>query len=198
MSDPAANPSDENEPATQRRVNSAARILAGDPGDAIRVLARLDSDELAHVGESVLQIQRERAIAAGDQDQIIEEAFESAFGGDGLGAPPWIEGEVIVAPGCIINKSRSSHRCRFVSVNDTWVWDSIEVIREDKRSLPGDGNNGFQSVALLPVLNGMALDVVSGKARSGQHSVDNVSSYTVRRNKLVEVAQRSRSARNMR
>ena len=198
MSDFAADSAAPDEPATQRRINSAARILAGHHEDAVRILSRLDADELAHVGESVLQIQRERAIAAGDQDHIIDEAFETAFGGDGLGASPWIEGDLIVAPGCIINKSRTSHRCRFVSVNDTWVWDSIEVIREDKRSLPGDANNGFQSVALLPVLNGMALDVVSGKARSGQHSVDNVSSYTVRRNKLVEVAQRSRSARNMR
>ncbi|MFT7598232.1 MAG: hypothetical protein ACI8TP_001153 [Acidimicrobiales bacterium] len=43
----------------------------------------------------------------------------------------------------------------------------------------------------MPVLNGMELDVVSGKARSGQHSVDKVISFKVKRGKLVEVAQRN-------
>ncbi|NNC81548.1 MAG: hypothetical protein HKN94_15500 [Acidimicrobiales bacterium] len=182
---------------SQRRVNSAARILAGEPEDAVRVLTRLKPEELAHVGEVVHQLERERAVAAGDHDQIIDLAFEEAFGSDGLGHPPWVQGAVIVAPGSIINKSKTNHRCRFISVNDTWVWDSIEVIREDKRSIPGT-NEGFKAVALLPVLNGMTLDVVTGRARAGQHQVDRVVSYKVKRGKLVEVAQRNVKPQGMR
>ncbi len=183
-------------PISTRRINAAAKLLNGDPDVAVRVLDKLDSDELANVGEVVLQLQRERAVARGDLDQIIAQGFEIGFGRDGLGVLPWIEGDVIVCPGGLISKTRSSHKCRFVSIDNTWVWESSELIREDKRSTPG-ADDGFRAVALVPVLNGMGLDVVSGKARSGQHQLEKVISYEVRRGKLVEVSQRTVTAAGM-
>ncbi len=170
----------------------------------IRVLDRLGGDDLANVAEAARQLQRERAVARGDLDAIIAAAFESGFGTDGLGLLPWIEdgggrdagGGVIVCPGGLVSKSRTNHRCRFVSVNDTWIWESVELIREDKRSNPGR-DDGFQAVALLPVVTGMELDVVSGKARRGMHSVDRVVSYEVRGGELVEVSQRTVSPSGM-
>ncbi len=177
-------------PVSTRRLNAAAKLLREDPADVVRVVDRLGDDELSNLGEVILQLQRERAVARGDLDAIIANAFEVGFGRDGLGVLPWVEGNVVVCPGGLISKSRASHRCRFVSVDDTWIWESGELIREDKRSTPG-ADDGFRAVALLPVLNGMELDVVTGKARSGQHSVDNVVSYVMRRGALVEVSQRS-------
>jgi len=162
----------------------------------MRVVARLSDDELSNVGEIVLQLQRERAVARGDLDAIIADAFETGFANDGLGVNPWREGNVVVCPGGIISKSRTAHKCRFVSVNNNWVWESTELIREDKRSLPGT-IDGFRAVAIVPLLNGMELDVVSGKARAGQHSVDRVVSLVVKRGILVEVSQRTVSAAGM-
>lgn len=187
-----------------RRVSSAAKLLSGHPDDVIRVLDHLDGDDLANVAEAARQLQRERAVARGDLDAIIAAAFESGFGSDGLGLLPWIEavgpgvpgGSVIVCPGGLVSKSRTNHRCRFVSVDDTWIWESTELIREDKRSTPGR-DDGFQAVALLPVVTGMELDVVSGKARRGMHSVDRVVSYEIRGGELVEVSQRAVSPSGM-
>ncbi len=162
----------------------------------VRVLDRLDGDQLANLAEAARQLQRERAVSRGDLDAIIAAAFESGFGADGLGLLPWIEGGgtadsgVIVCPGGLVAKTRTNHRCRFVSVDNTWIWESTELIREDKRSNPGR-DDGFQAVALLPVVTGMELDVVSGKARRGMHSVDRVVSYEVRGGELVEVSQRT-------
>lgn len=173
-----------------RRINGAARLLSGHPDDVVRVLDRLDGDELANVAEAARQIQRHRAVSRGDLDEIIAAAFDSGFGNDGLGLLPWVEGDVVVCPGGLVAKSRTNHRCRFVSVNDIWIWESPELIREDKRSTPG-ADDGFRAVALLPVVSGMELDVVSGKARRGMHSVDRVVSYEVRKNELVEVSQRT-------
>ncbi len=173
-----------------RRINAAAALLSGHPDDVVRVLERLDGDELSNLAEVVRQIQRRRALARGDLDEVVANAFEVGFGRDGLGLLPWIEGDVIVCPGGLVSRSRTSHRCRFVSVDDTWVWESSELIREDKRSSPG-AEDGFRAVALVPVVDGMALDVVSGKARQGQHSVERVVSYEVRRGDLVEVSQRT-------
>ena len=117
--------------------------------------------------------------------------------GDGLGIDPWIEGDVIVCPGALVTKSRTSHRCRFVSVDDVWVWDSSLLMREDKRASPGV-DAGFRAIALIPVVDGIALDVVAGRARTSGHSVEHVVSFEVRGGQLVEVGQRDVSGRNMR
>ncbi|MEM7341926.1 MAG: hypothetical protein AAF467_24995 [Actinomycetota bacterium] len=184
------------EPASTRRINAAAALLTGHPDEALRVLDKLEQDELANVAEAIRQIQRQRALARGDLDEIIGNAFEVGFGRDGLGLLPWTEGDVIVCPGGLVSKSRTNHRCRFVSVNDTWIWESPDLIREDKRSSPGV-EDGFRAVALLPLMDGLELDVVSGKARAGQHSVDRVVSYEVRAGELIEVSQRTVSASGM-
>lgn len=163
------------------------------PEQIIESLRELSSDELHHVAEAVRQVQIERAITSGDHDAIIGQGFEIGFGRDGLGVLPWVEGDVIVCPGGMVSKSRTSHRCRFVSVDDVWVWDSGLLLREDKRSSPGT-DDGFRAIALVPLIDGTELDVVSGRARSGGHSVEHVVSYEVRGGELVEVGQRDVAA----
>jgi hypothetical protein len=176
-------------------LGAAAKLLAR-PDSVLDVLERLDDDQLLNLAAAARQEQARRAVARGDLDEIIAAAFDTGFGNDGLGHLPWIEGSVVVCPGGLVWSSRTSHTCRFVSVDDTWIWDSHDLIREDKRSTPG-AKDGFRAVALLPVLEGLALDVVSGKARAGQHSVDRVVSFEVRSGELVEVSQRDVSRRNM-
>jgi hypothetical protein len=160
-------------------------------------LRRLSTDELHDLAEAVRQVQIERAITHGDHEAIIARAFEIGFGRDGLGALPWVDHEVIVCPGAIITKSRTSHRCRFISVDDVRIWDCGLLLREEKRSSPGT-TDGFRAVALLPVVDGTQLDVVSGRARTGGHSVEHVVSFEVRGGELIEVYQRDVSSRNMR
>jgi len=167
------------------------------PDRIVEQLRAMSSDELHNLAEAVRQVQIERAITDGDHDAIIAQGFEIGFGRDGLGVLPWVEGEVVVCPGAIITKSRTSHRCRFISVDDVWVWDSGLLLREEKRSSPGV-EDGFRAVALVPVVDGTEIDVVSGRARSGGHAVEHVVSYEVRGGELVEVSQRDVTARNMR
>ena len=178
-----------------RRVNAAAKLLIG-PTLAERVLSRLDDTELGNVIEVAQQLQSRRAIERGDIDEIIAEGFEEAFGGDGLGSDPYLEGNLVVCPGGLSWTSKTSHTCRFVSVNDTWVWDSVELIREDKRSSPGS-RDGFRAIALIPAATGTTLDVVSGKARAGGHQVTRVVSYRVDPNGLTQISQRNVTASGM-
>lgn len=169
----------------------------GDPDDLVRWARALTSEALHDVAETVRQVQIERAIASSDHDAIIARGFDIGFGRDGLGVLPWVDGEVIVCPGGLVSKSRSNHRCRFVSVDDVWVWESGLLLREDKRSSPGT-DDGFRAVALIPSVDGTELDVVSGRARQGGHSVEHVVSYEVRGGELVEVSQRTVTPANMR
>jgi len=76
-------------------------------------------------------------------------------------------------------------------------WDPALLLREDKRPFPGV-KEGFRAIALLPVIDGTELDVVSSRARSTGHSVEHVVSFEVRGGELVEVGQHNVAARNMR
>jgi hypothetical protein len=132
----------------------------------------------------------------GDLDALIAHGFEVGFDRNDLAVLPWIESRIILCPGGLIGTSRGSHRCRFVSVGESWIWESSELVREDKRSTPGD-RDGFKAIAVLPVVDGLQLDVVAGRARGGRHSVEHVVSMEVRRGELIEVAQRNITAAGM-
>lgn len=183
-------------PMASRRFSTTVQHLAADPVAAVELVERLDDQTIAHLAAALRDEARRRAVAAGDHDALIEVAFEQAFGRDGLGVGPWIDGRVVVCPGSIVARSRTNHRCRFVSVDDVWIWDSGDLLREEKRSHPGR-EDGFKAVALLPVIEGMGLDLVTGRARAGRHAVEAVVSYEVRSGELVEVGRRTVSARGM-
>jgi hypothetical protein len=192
---PGSVPTDPSEQAPPRspsraRVRSTADLLGNHPLTVPDVLGLLTDDALAHLAAAIHQEVRGRAVDAGDPDAVIAEAFETGFGRDGLAVNPWVEGPFVVCPGGLVGTGRAGHRCRFVSVNDTWVWDAEELVCETKRSTPG-AKEGFRAVALVPVHEGLALDVVTGRLRAGQHAVDRVVSFEIRRGELIEVAQRS-------
>lgn len=173
-----------------RHYATIVRHLTDDPETAVELAGKLDDDVLTHLAAAINDETQRRAIGSGNQSAIIAAAFEHGFGRDGLGVMPFVEGSVLVCPGAMVSKRRASHDCRFVSVNDVWIWDCHELIHEEKQSAPGP-HDGFRAVALLPLVEGLELDVVTGKMRSGNHQVTHVVSYVIRRGDLHEVSQRS-------
>ncbi len=180
---------DEPKEPSGRAITNASKLIAN-PLTVQRVAEKLSDDELSNLGAVVSQVQSERAIARGDLDEIISQAFEIGFGRDNLALLPWIHENILICPGGLVRKSTSSHVCRFVSINDTWVWDSHELVREDKRSITGT-KDGFKAVAIVPATEGLEVDAVSGKARQHQHQMDRAISFEIQEGKLIEVAQRT-------
>ena len=180
-----------------RRYGTIVRHLKEDPDTAAELAAKLPDDQLIELAAALRDEMQKRARESGDADAVIEAAFEAGFARDGLGVLPWIEKPYLVCPGGLVAKNRANHRCQFVSADDRWVWESCDLVREDKRSTPGD-DEGFRAIALLPIIEGMQLDVVRARMKQGQHNVERVTSMTVRRGRLVEVEQREVSARGAR
>jgi len=176
-----------------RRYGTIIRHLTDDPETAVELVRRLDDSVLVHLGAAVDDETRRRAVEQGDQQAVINQGFDHAFGRDGLGVLPYREGPYVVCPGAMVSKRRGNHTCRFVSVNDTWIWESHELLHEEKRSSPGV-HDGFRAIALLSPVEGMELDVVRGRMRSGQHQVELVVSFVVRKGELIEVSQRNVAA----
>lgn len=176
-----------------KRYGTIVRHLTEDPTTAVELAGKLDDAVIAHLAAALSDETRRRAVEHGDQQAVIDQAFDHGFGRDGMGVLPYLEGPYIVCPGAMVSKRKGNHTCRFVSVDDVWIWDSHELLHEEKRSSPGS-DDGFRAVALLSPTEGMELDVVSGKLRSGQHQVDLVISFVVRKGDLVEVSQRNVAA----
>jgi len=176
-----------------KRYGTIVKHLTDDPTTAVELAQRLDDQVLVHLAAALGDETRRRAVEQGDQQAVIDQAFDYGFGRDGMGVLPYLEGPFIVCPGAMVSKRKANHTCRFVSVNDVWIWDSYELIHEEKRSSAGT-DDGFRAVALLPVVEGLELDVVSGRLRAGQHQVDLVVSFVVRKGDLVEVSQRNVAA----
>jgi hypothetical protein len=184
-------------PMATKKIGPLARLLDEQPEAVVEFAAALSDSALVELGAAIREEVARRARSAGDQDAILEAAFERGFARDGLGVLPWIEAPFVVCPGGLVAKNRANHRCQFVSVDDRWVWESADLIREDKRSV-GAADEGFRAIALLPIAEGMALDVVRARMRQGQHSVERVTSLVVRGGRLVEVERREVAARLVR
>ena len=174
----------------KRRYGTIVKHLSDDPTTAVELVQKLDDGVLIHLGAAVADEMRRRAVESGNEEAVIADAFETGFGRDGTAVLPWVSEHYVVCPGSLIAKNRTSHRCRFASVNDTWVWESDLLITEIKRSNPGPAD-GFRAVALLPIVEGTEIDIVTGRQRAGQHNVEHVVSYEVKKGKLVEVSQRT-------
>ena len=180
-----------------RRYGTIIRHLREDPDTAAELAARLPDESLVELGAAIRDEVGRRARQNGDADAVIEAAFDDGFASDGLGVQPWITPPFLICPGGLVAKNRANHRCQFVSVDDCWVWESADLIREDKRSTPGSSES-FRAIALLPIVEGMQLDVVRARLKQGQHAVERVTSYVVRRGRLVRIAERDVSARGTR
>jgi hypothetical protein len=183
--------------ATARRYGTIIRHLRDDPDTARELCERLPDEALIELGAAIRDETMRRARDAGDPDAVIDAAFEKGFARDGLGVLPWIAKPFLICPGGLVGKNRANHRCQFVSADDTWVWENSDLITEVKRSMPGS-DEGFRAIALLPIIEGMALDVVRAKMRQGQHTVERVTSLKIKRARLIEVERRDVSARGAR
>lgn len=156
-------------------------------------LAAASDTELAHTVAAILATQHHRAITGGDVDAMLEEAFIDGFDRKGDAVAPWVAAGLLFCPGMRRDKSATSHECTFVSVDDRWVWEHGNVLRDDMRQVPGP-RTFKQSVTIIPVLEGSKVDMVNSTSRSGSScQMRKARSFQVQAGALVEVAARARA-----
>ena len=163
-------------------------------------LRAMPDAELHGVAEAVRQVQTERAIASGDLDAVIANASTSASVVTDW-APRRGSRATSSCARRVVTSADASHRCRFVSVDDVWVWDSALLVREDKRSTPGGDGRAKVGLGRSPSSlwsTERPSTSSAGRARSAGHEVEHVLSIEVRAGGLVEVSQRNVAAANMR
>ena len=148
-------------------------------------LTALGDVELADLANSVRDEYRRRALDAGVPDAVADEAFDRGFGPDGLAVIPWVEANMVVCCGGKEHSSASSHKCRFAVVDGEWVWESSERLYDEMRHTGKAGSN--RTVSLVPAREGLVVEVVTSKFRSGKHERVGLRRFEVRGGEIVEV-----------
>jgi hypothetical protein len=154
-------------------------------------LTSLSAAELSALAASVAAEQQSRAIEAAEPEALCELGFSQGFTAEGLPRDPFIVGGVLVCPGARVDRSGTSHDCGFVSVGEKWVWEADDLIADDVRHLPGPKPR-MRSVSLLAAYDGLELDLVISRARSGVHQMKSARSFVVRSGALVLVNTRTK------
>ncbi len=149
--------------------------------------------ELTAVAAAIMDEQHRRALEAADIDAIVKQAFEDGFTSAGMPRDPWMQGGLLVCCGSKIDKSATSHECAFVAIAERWVWESEAKVLDVVKHLPGP-KPIMRSVSVCAPWEGMELDLVVSKMRTGVHQMKQVRSFIVRNGELELVAARARNA----
>jgi hypothetical protein len=139
----------------------------------------LDDATLHRLASAIAAEQHARALAAGDLNAVVADAFAWGFTARGA-ATPRIVGAYLVCPG-LLHGWPENHDCTFVSVDDAWCWDhelvlADEVARDDK---------GQRSVTVLAAVDGVACTQVASRARRGSHTARQQQSWRIEGGALV-------------
>lgn len=164
-----------------------------DPTHLAATLVALTDGQLADLTLAVQAEHQRRAIDGGDLDAIAAQALEDGFDPTGLAMHPYVHEHLIVCPGSKLALTKSSHRCRFVAVGDDWAWDSPQALLD--RVIPSGKPGSTRSVTLLPLVEGLELDVVTSKARQNVHERQESHTYKVRDGELTLTGTRGRARR---
>jgi hypothetical protein len=160
-------------------------------------LRGLTAPQLWDLAADVACEQHRRALEDADPNALIEDGFTNGFTQYNDVMTPWIIDGILVCPGLIVYKSRSSHDCTFVSValpgeeSGHWVWDAPDKIVNDVRIEEGPPRKQ-RSVALVVATEGLQVDLVTCKMRGGQHERQKSRDYRVERGELVLVTTRGK------
>jgi hypothetical protein len=153
-------------------------------------VAAISDADLSEIAAAVAAEQQARAVAAADPDALVELGFAEGFRADGLPRDPWVVGGVVICAGARNDRSATGHDCGFVTVGDRWVWECDERVVDVIRRVPGPKSR-MRSVTLLAGFDGLALDLVVSRARSGVHQLRSVRSFELRDGGLTLVGTRT-------
>lgn len=179
-------------PSPARLRPSAVRTLAV-ATDGATDLAALSDAQLSGLGAQVAAEQQSRAVAEADPEALTELGFAEGFKSNGLPIDPWMVNGVLVCPGSKIDKSATSHDCAFANVGGDWIWECGDLLLDTVRYVPGPKTQ-MRSVSLVAAYEGLAVDLVASKLKTGVHQMQSVRSFVVTGGKLQLVQARARTA----
>lgn len=151
--------------------------------DVMDAVTALDDGQLSSLAVAVADEQHARALSAGDPEAVIDRAMEESFDHRGEAIDPFVDGALLVCPGSLRARSRVNHDCRFVVVDDVWVWQHPRLVAD---RMDPEGKHSKRSITLVPAVEGTQVTAVSMRRTTEGHKRQAAVSWVVRDGVLVE------------
>lgn len=149
-------------------------------------LADMSDGDLAALAGEIAEEQYRRAVEGADPAALVELGYAEMFDSRGMPHDPRLVSGLLVCAGTKIERSRASHDCSWANVDDVWVWEYEDRLAHELRHLPASGGlTVTRAVSVLVPFEGLELDQVVGKQRTGSHNATSVRSWTVTGGELV-------------
>jgi len=152
-------------------------------------LRNCSDKDLARAAVIVAAEIKSRALASCEPRAISDKFFKEGFNSKDMPADPVLLDHVLVCMGAKLDRSIMSHACAFVKVDGSWSWEHADLIADEIRYLPGPRSR-MQSVSLVAVAEGAAVDLVESKTVNSVHKLVGVKSYVVEGGTLHMVSSR--------
>lgn len=146
-------------------------------------------EDLSATIEALTAEQVRRALADNDPGALADKYFDMNFSVRTV--HPVLENGLLICPGVKTLNSKTSHDCAFIAVDSSWVWDHSDAVWSEIRKTMHGSKMVQQSVTIVPVYDGVVVDVVTSKARSGPCKMSQVKSYVVKNNMLEPTSTRT-------
>lgn len=157
----------------------------------INYLENLTDSELQEVITIANAELYSRNIANAEPSSLIKLGFERGFTSKLVPVQPWVVNGVLIAPGYKKESSVFNHKCSFIKVNDSWVWESEHKILDEIRS----DTKILRSVTLIALMDSFQIDVLTSKARNSVHVLENIVSYNYEEGVLLKTSSRNISTK---
>jgi hypothetical protein len=129
-------------------------------------------------------IERTKSKIENNDDEI---EFESFFKHE-LCAEPLVKDGLLYAYGAKKKSSSTNHSCKFVSINDQWVWESPKIVKN--RTRYSDSEAKLITLAVITIDDGDKVDVIESRANLIGHKAKKITSYLVKNGQLEKTKSR--------
>lgn len=151
-------------------------------------LEKLSDYSLDELNRAQMVLSEELKERAGAQlAGSLSNEFEVAYNNE-LCADPEIKNGLLYAYGAKKKLSATNHICKFVSINDKWVWESTSLVESQNKY--SDSDHKLLTLAVVTFQEGDRVDIVESKANIMGHKAKKIASYTISNNKLSKVKNR--------
>ena len=158
----------------------------------LALIQELPQDELVRAFNVLKGELAQRASIEGlERISNSNELASKLYYSSNLKLAPYVEDGLVYCPGIKTSRSALSHKCTFISVSNKWCWEDESKLSDEMIFTQNDSGKTVNSLTILPLTEGLVLDVVSCKASGSAHKVISVRTYEIIDGNLISIKSRN-------
>lgn len=157
--------------AQQAILGATSNVATPEPDWTQLTPSKLSDVQIDHLLEVLRTEKYDRAFSRADPEALMAMCFDSMFTRTGQATPPELHHGVIVCAGSRIPKSKTSHSCCFVAIDNSMCWESEFVIADTMEGASTEKDTKLQAATLVQAQEGMKVAYLPCSWSLGKHAL---------------------------